>query len=172
MAMKQNVRIILFPIVLGLIVVFLIIIIGIPTITLPRIEFILNALISCATTISGFVITSVSILIGATSSEIMQEIKKQGGVTELQIRYTETLILGVIVIAYFIFLGATIDETACISTLYISISAGILAAYGYSIVSTGYYLLAIIGLINETKLTNTTLSAPSGEFGIRKNKDG
>ena len=70
-------------------------------ITLPRVEFILNAVISCATTISGFVITSVSILIGATSSEIMKEIKAQGGFTELQIRYTEALILGIITIVYF-----------------------------------------------------------------------
>lgn len=134
-------------------------------ITLPRVEFILNAVISCATTISGFVITSVSILIGATSSEIMKEIKAQGGFTELQIRYTEALILGIITIVYFIFLGATLDETACICRLFISVSAGILVAYGYSVISAGYYLLSIIGLLNKIKSTVTTPSIPSGEFG-------
>lgn len=134
-------------------------------ITLPRVEFILNAVISCATTISGFVITSVSILIGATSSEIMKEIKAQGGFTELQIRYTEALILGIITIVYFIFLGATLDETACICRLFISVSAGILVAYGYSVISAGYYLLSIIGLLNKIKSTVTTPSVPSGEFG-------
>lgn len=131
-SMKQkvcNVCIILFPIALGVVAALLIIIMKVPAITLPRVEFILNAVISCATTISGFVITSVSILTGATSCEIMKEIKVQGGFTELRIRYTEALILGVIAIVYFIILGATIDETACISTLYISISAGILVAY-------------------------------------------
>ena len=134
-------------------------------ITLPRVEFILNAVISCATTISGFVITSVSILIGATSSEIMKEIKAQGGFTELQIRYTQALILGIITIVYFIFLGATLDETACICRLFISVSAGILVAYGYSVISAGYYLLSIIGLLNKIKSTVTTPSIPSGEFG-------
>lgn len=134
-------------------------------ITLPRVEFILNAVISCATTISGFAITSVSILIGATSSEIMKEIKAQGGFTELQIRYTEALILGIITIVYFIFLGATLDETACICRLFISVSAGILVAYGYSVISAGYYLLSIIGLLNKIKSTVTTPSVPSGEFG-------
>lgn len=134
-------------------------------ITLPRVEFILNAVISCATTISGFVITSVSILIGATSSEIMKEIKAQGGFTELQIRYTEALILGIITIVYFIFLGATLDETACICRLFISVSAGILVTYGYSVISAGYYLLSIIGLLNKIKSTVTTPSVPSGEFG-------
>ena len=137
----------------------------VPAITLPRVEFILNAVISCATTISGFVITSVSILIGATSSEIMKEIKAQGGFTELQIRYTEALILGIITIVYFIFLGATLDETACICRLFISVSAGILVAYGYSVISAGYYLLSIIGLLNKIKSTVTTPSVPSGEFG-------
>ena len=151
-SMKQNicnVCIILFPIALGVVAAFLIIIMKVPAITLPRVEFILNAVISCATTISGFVITSVLILIGATSSEIMKEIKAQGGFTELQIRYTEALILGIITIVYFIFLGATLDETACICRLFISVSAGILVAYGYSVISAGYYLLSIIGLLNK-----------------------
>ena len=167
-SMKQkicNVCIILFPIALGVVAALLIIIMKVPAITLPRVEFILNAVISCATTISGFVITSVSILTGATSCEIMKEIKVQGGFTELQIRYTEALILGVIAIVYFIILGATIDETACISTLYISISAGILVAYGYSVISTGYYLLSIIGLLNKIKSIATTPTVPQGEFG-------
>lgn len=166
--MKQkvcNVCIILFPIALGVVAALLIIIMKVPAITLPRVEFILNAVISCATTISGFVITSVSILTGATSCEIMKEIKVQGGFTELRIRYTEALILGVIAIVYFIILGATIDETACISTLYISISAGILVAYGYSVISTGYYLLSIIGLLNKIKSIATTPTVPQGEFG-------
>ena len=166
-SMKQkicNVCIILFPIALGVVAAFLIIIMKVPAITLPRVEFILNAVISCATTISGFVITSVSILIGATSSEIMKEIKAQGGFTELQIRYTEALILGIITIVYFIFLGATLDETACI-WLFISVSAGILVAYGYSVISAGYYLLSVIGLLNKIKSTVTTPSVPSGEFG-------
>ena len=166
--MKQkicNVCIILFPIALGVVAALLIIIMKVPAITLPRVEFILNAVISCATTISGFVITSVSILTGATSCEIMKEIKAQGGFTELRIRYTEALILGVIAIVYFIILGATIDETACISTLYISISAGILVAYGYSVISTGYYLLSIIGLLNKIKSIATTPTVPQGEFG-------
>lgn len=140
---------------------FLIIIMKVPAVTLPRVEFILNAVISCATTISGFIITSVSILIGATSSEIMKEIKAQGGFTELQIRYTEALIIGVITIVYFIFLGATIDETACICRSFVSVSAGILVSYGYSVISTGYYLLSIIGLINKIKSTVVTPSVPN-----------
>lgn len=166
--MKQkvcNACIILFPIALGVAAAFLIVIMKVPAITLPRVEFILNAVISCATTISGFVITSVSILIGATSSEIMKEIKAQGGFSELQIRYTEALILGIITIVYFIFLGAMIDETACICRSFISVSAGILVAYGYSVISAGYYLLSIIGLLNKIKSPATTPSVPSGEFG-------
>lgn len=85
--------------------------------------------------------------------------------TIYQIRYTEALILGIITIVYFIFLGATLDETACICRLFMSVSAGILVAYGYSVISAGYYLLSIIGLLNKIKSTVTTPSVPSGEFG-------
>lgn len=48
----------------------------IPDLVMPRLEFLLNAIISCATTVSGFIISSVAILIGATESQIMIKIKR------------------------------------------------------------------------------------------------
>ena len=104
-------------------------------------------------------------ILGATSSEIMKEIKKHGAHKELRWRYTEALILGLIVIFFFAVLGAIIDETNLVSHVQVSISAGILVSYTSSVVSTCYYLLSIIGLINEDKKgPDNTPSTPAGKF--------
>ena len=73
----------------------------VPSLTFTRLEFLLNTIISCSATISGFILASVTILVGATSSEIMKEIKKHGAHKELRWRYTEALILGLLVIFFF-----------------------------------------------------------------------
>lgn len=164
--MKQNVRIATLPIVGGILIGSILYLLKIPDLVLPRLEFLLNAIISCATTVSGFVISSVAILIGATESRIMKKIKREGGFPELKVRYTETLILGLVSVLYFIFLGAAVKETNQVPRLYLSISAGILSSYSYCIVSTCYYLLSIIGNINEEVTTSVdkTPSSPAGEY--------
>ena len=100
-----------------------------------------------------------------TSSEIMKEIKKHGAHKELRWRYTEALILGLLVIFFFTILGAIIDETNSVSNVLVSVSTGILVSYTCSVISTCYYLLSIIGLINEDRQgPENTPSTPKGKF--------
>lgn len=153
------------PIALGLLSGFAISRLEVPSQEFTQLEFLLNTIISCSATISGFILASVTILVGATSSEIMRKIRKHGALPELRWRYTEALILGLVVIFFFTFLGAAVDESNSVSNLYLSLSAGLLVAYICSVISTCYYLLSIIGLINEEPPTvDKTPSVPSGEF--------
>lgn len=164
--MKRNMWIAIFPILGGILISLVLYLLKIPDLILPRLEFLLNAIISCATTISGFVISSVAILIGATESRIMKKIKREGGFPELKVRYTETLILGLVSVIYFVFLGAAVEETNQVSRLYLSVSAGILSSYSYCVVSACYYLLSIIGNIQEdvTISVDKAPSSPTGEY--------
>ena len=116
--MGRNMRIAAFPIIVGFLTGFGLYLMKIPDLVMPRLEFLLNAIISCATTVSGFIISSVAILIGATESQIMIKIKRNGGFPELKIRYTETLVVGLFVVAYFVFLGAAVEATNQVSRLY------------------------------------------------------
>lgn len=157
--------IVLIPVILGILSGLAVSRIKITSLEFPRLEFLLNTIISCSATIFGFILASVTILVGATSSEIMKRIRKYGALPELRWRYTEALILGLVVIFFFTFLGAAVDESNCVSNLYLSLSAGLLVAYVCSVISTCYYLLSIIGLINdEAPTVDNTPSVPSGEF--------
>lgn len=162
---KHIIAVVLSPVALGILAGLVIHLAKVPAMLLPRLEFLLDTIISCSATISGFILASVTILVGATSSEIMRRIKKHGAFPELRRRYTEALVLGLIVILFFTYLGAVIDDSNCVSTMYLSLSAGILVTYICSVISTCYYLLSIIGLINEEMPTiNETPSAPKGKY--------
>ena len=57
--MGRNMRIAAFPIIVGFLTGFGLYLMKIPDLVMPRLEFLLNAIISCATTVSGFIISSV-----------------------------------------------------------------------------------------------------------------
>ena len=157
--------VVLIPIILGLLSGFVVSRTKITSLEFPRLEFLLNTIISCSATISGFILASVTILVGATSSEIMKRIRKHGALPELRWRYTEALILGLVVIFFFTFLGAIVDDTDCVEKIYLSLSTGLLVSYVCSVISTCYYLLSIIGLINEEAPTIDKIpSTPSGKY--------
>lgn len=166
--MKNNIKYciaILTPPVIGLVVGLIVFVSPLPMITIHRYEFLLNTIISTSATISGFILASVTILVGAPNSQIMKAIKKNGAHRELRWRYLESLILGLIQILFFTILGAVTDNVNSLPNWLIALSTGLLVSYICSVVSTCYYLLSIIGLINEPAPTVTQEpSTPPGKF--------
>lgn len=160
------------PVGLGFLTYGIIRNLGITAVSFVRFEFLLNSIITSATTISGFILAAVTILVGATSSAIMKDIRNKGGLQELRWRYTETLILALIVIVFFTVLGAVVEaEKNSMTISWISFSAGLLVAYLSSTISTCYYLLAIIGrLYYEAPEEDQTPSSPEGLFRIGPDK--
>lgn len=153
------------PILITLIAWILTNSLNIYSITFQRLEFLLNAIISSSATISGFILAAVTILVGATASPIMEEIRKKKGLQELRWRYTESLVFGLVVIVYFTFLGAITDKSNCITLDHLSFSAALLLGYLSSIISTCYYLLSIIGeLYYDIPQKNGQASSPEGKF--------
>ena len=170
--MKKNTIIaVSIPVILGVVTYVLIGRLGITDVTFPHFEFLLNSIITSATTISGFILAAVTILVGATSSAIMKDIRNEGGLQELRWRYTETLILALIVIVFFTILGGIVDEKNIMTLPMLSNSAGLIVAYLSSTISTCYYLLAIIGrMYYEAPEMDATPSSPEGLFRIGSDK--
>lgn len=161
----KNILVIARPLMLGIVGGVIIWHVVKTSITIPRLEFLLDTIISSSATISGFILASVTILVGATSSKIMREIKSKLALPELRWRYSEALILGLMIMIYFTCLGVLIDNTNEISRAYLSISTALLLSYFYSVVATCYYLLSIIGKINEDPaVIEEGVSSPDGEY--------
>ena len=137
----------------------------IPSMNFTRLEFLLNTIITSSTTVSGFILAAIAIVVSSPSSEIMKEIKKNHLQYELQWWYTEALILGAIVILYFAILGIIIDGTNEVSCFLLSLSTGILGTYISSVFFTCRYLLKIVGFIlDDGQCANHNTSVPKGGF--------
>ena len=65
---------------------------------IERLEFLLDAMITSTTTCSGFILTSVSILIGLSNTPLMKKINSTRASKELQYRYKENLLVGLALI--------------------------------------------------------------------------
>lgn len=115
-----------------------------PIVTVPNHEFVLNSLITCAATFSGFTLTIVSILAGFLSSPLMQYIIKNGGMTELRVRYTSSLLLGVILIVFCIIVGGTANDKNEFARFVIATGSTLSLSYLFSMLSSGWYLLQAI----------------------------
>lgn len=169
---KSSVVAVSIPVALAIVVLLVVKNLNIYSISFCRFEFLLNTIISTSATISGFILAAVTILVGSTTSAIMVDIRKKGGIQELCWRYTESLILGLVVIMYFTFLGAVVEsKNNSITVNYLSYSAALLVGYLSSVISTCYYLLSIIGKIyyggSEKKQGP---SSPKGNFRFGPNE--
>lgn len=169
---KSSVVAVSIPVALAIVVLLVVKNLNIYSISFCRFEFLLNIIISTSATISGFILAAVTILVGSTTSAIMVDIRKKGGIQELCWRYTESLILGLVVIVYFTFLGAVVEsKNNSITVNYLSYSAALLVGYLSSVISTCYYLLSIIGKIyygdSEKKQGP---SSPKGNFRFGPNE--
>lgn len=121
-------------------------------VSVPRIEFILDATITCASTFSGFTLTVVSILLSFSRSTLLEHLKKEGGTKELIFRYTLSLALGIVIILFCIWVGSTLSVPPDnpinleISKCNAIIGIAIAFAYFYNLISSGIYLLRTIAL--------------------------
>lgn len=123
-----------------------------PTITIAKLDFILNALISCAATFSGFTLTIVSIMVGFLSSSIMQFIIKHGGFKELSLRYIGSILLGMGLIIYCIVVGGSTTDSNQLSRGIVSVGAFVSLMYFYSLLSSGWYMLRIIAQVADPQI--------------------
>lgn len=155
-----------FPLCCGITVMIFLHIIKVQDTEIPKIDFVMNAVITCAVTLAGFILTSISIIVGMSGSPIMKKISKDGGLPEIIARYTTTMVLSLLLIIIFIVIGATIKGNNIVSKNCIIIGAGIIFAYLFSLLSTCYYLFKIISQIPDSNHVEVIEepSVPKGEF--------
>ena len=137
------------------------------TMVIPRIDFVLSALITCASTFTGFILTVVSVLLGFSKTNLVQYLNKHGGTKELVTRYTITIVLGILLILLCVFLGSIVPEDYTIGKWWFSFIAIMTVLYGYSLIGSGYFLLKTIALaVTTVTIVEDEPVKPNGQYRI------
>lgn len=136
-----------------------------------NIEFLLNAIINCTATFSGFVLTAISILVGLKASSIMNAIENNNNVHELLLIGAESLVLGLALISYCVIVGGTLNELSkneCIMcSTESALGLGITVAYFLSLLFICGFVFKIISLSSKDQCSSTKKSgSPDGNYRI------
>lgn len=131
-----------------------------------QLEFVLNSLISFSTTISGFIMATLSILIGMSNNPLIVEIRKNNLIGEIKWRFSETIISGLALIAICIVFGAITPEDLIIPGNWIEAICCIVSWYFLSVITTCYYLVGILAgtVTGKKNKLDKNPSEPEGEF--------
>lgn len=137
-------------------------------IKIQRIEFVLNAIITCSSTLVGFMLTSLSIIFGLVNTALLKTIYKTNARYELNIRYVETMLIGLLLIIICIMTGAITSSDLIVPfwPLILTIFFSILFLTGF--VCNGINLVKIIMYAPTTdeQFKNNMPSTPKGKFRI------
>lgn len=147
------------PIVLGLIYHW-------GNMRIERLEFLLNAMITSTTTCSGFILTSVSILIGLSNTPLMKKINSTRASKELQYRYKENLLVGLALIIVSVLIGTNTEDKVIPAIVFYSY-VWIIGAYLISTVTVCWYLLSIIDLAPKSEISSLIFQADSCSHTIQ-----
>lgn len=132
-----------------------------------RIDFILSAIITCASTFTGFLTTAISILFGFSRSALLQYLNKKGGTKELIIRCAITLLLGLVLLTIAIVVGCDIDGTYLVKKIWIIILSDISILFVINLFMSGYYMIKTISLAtNSVVYPDEDKVEPKGEYRI------
>lgn len=133
---------------------------------IPRIEFVLNSIITCASTLIGFILTSLSIIFGLVNTALLKAIYSTQGRYELNVRYMETTIIGTALIIACIITGAKTPESTVVPFKWFAGTFFLAALFVISFATTCYYLMRIILYAPVTDNDTNKPSTPEGDFRI------
>ena len=131
-----------------------------------RCEFIRTSIITCASTFSGFILTTIAILAGFINSPFIKYLRKNNGLFELRLRYSLSLLIGILSIVIAIISGFLINKKNEVSALLIVLCCGVFVSYLYSIISAGSYLLRSIWNVSNEQVSNNTSKVPKGNLRL------
>ena len=112
-------------------------------IEIPRIEFVLESILTVSTTLTGFLFTGITLLVGFTSKLLEKISDSRSAFRELKARCLEAIILGIVVVVLCIMCGACLRENDQISVWWLRMFLFIGGWFTVSFVEVSYYLVRI-----------------------------
>lgn len=141
-------------------------------IKIQRIEFVLNAIITCSSTLIGFMLTSISIIYGLVNTALFKMISKTKGRFELSWRYGETMLVGIVLIVLCIIIGEKTGEDGLVPLRFFQITTFFTFLFLVSFILNCVTLIKIIveAPASDNLAAKRIPSAPKGEYRIGQSK--
>lgn len=135
---------------------------------IPRIEFVLDAIITCSSTLVGFILTSLSIIFGLVNTELFKTIYKTNAKYELNLRYIETMVVGIGLIISCIATGANTDQYQVVPFVWLIITVFLTVFF---LIGFGFNCYSLIQIILYAPISSDVMdrmkpSRPEGEFRL------
>lgn len=108
-----------------------------------HIEFVLSSIISATTTLTGFLFTGITLLVGFSSKVLNAISNSKRASRQLKILCIESVTLGLIIIVLCICFGAYLDETNIIHLIWARIFILVCGMFLTSFAEISYYLISI-----------------------------
>ena len=141
-----------------------------PDLEIHRFEFVLNAVITTSTTISGFILTSLSIIFGLSRNTAFKAIKDNHLVGELIWLFTESLSMGLVVIVYCVVLGSVFPEDLqfiAITSIWFKVGVCIVFWHLTGVILLCRYVLGLLSYDPDaTVVVDNTPQIPKGSFRV------
>ena len=134
------IKIAIVPLCIGVVIRIIFLLLGIDKVYIDRIEFVLNAIITFSSALTGFILTSLSILIGLSNSPIMVELKKRNALPELRWRFSTILLNSIFSVIFCLVLGMVINETKQVDSIWFTISIIMMTSFLSTTIINGWYL--------------------------------
>lgn len=137
-------------------------------VVIPRIEFVLDAIITCASTLVGFILTSLSIIFGLVNTELFKTIYKTNAKYELNLRYIETMVVGIGLIISCIVTGANTNQCQVVPFVWLIITVFFTVFF---LIGFGFNCYSLIQIILYAPISNDVMdsmkpSRPEGPFRL------
>lgn len=156
----------LYPYLISLIVVIVLFAMKINQITIMRFDILISSIISISSTIIGFIITIIAILIGLLNERVMKLIKKNNAMNLFREYLISPVIIGFILIILSNILIFIVKEDCIISGIYFYMTTFLVLTFTLSLLRIGTIIYKVFGDVtgDDSITTSEVIKLGKEEF--------
>ncbi len=149
------------PYIIATIICFVLHFLNVENFEVKRLEFILNSVITFSVTYIGFVITSITILVGFSEKRIFKFLKNNGYTNLITEYFLSSIIIGTILILYSFYLGYSVGSDNVVGKFYIILFVGFFISFLISLIRISLFMLRIFSISQDDSILSKPSNKPS-----------
>ncbi len=121
----------------------------IESVEIPKVDFLLSSIITVVTTIIGFLLTGLTIIMSLMQTRVMKIIRRNSGEKLLSQYIMSPIIWGTILIFYVFFMGYVLKDDNIINKLMLIISIFLITIFSVATIRVSYFMKKMFLRVSE-----------------------